>query len=254
MVRHSIIAVLLIVVLRLAIGWQLLYEGVWKLDTLGTPRPWTAAGYLKNAQGPFRDTFRSMSGDPDELDWLNYDVVATRWDSWSRDFKSHYGLSKNQSKEIDKLLNGAAGMLGDRAVYASNELAKLPAGIEDLNDASRVSEKIVWYDSEQKLLYVDGKRHLNEAEKNKLLALVRNKTDDDPKGGPGSDAPDDERNAFRDAVEQVYARQKRGIGFKEKLAGALEGNPDLLGNADWQRVGQKDEYKVKLARYEEAGG
>ena len=136
-------------------------------------------------------------------------------------------------------------------MYASNELAKLPAGIEDLNDASRVSEKIVWYDSEQKLLYVDGKRHLNEAEKKKLLALVRNKTDGDPQGGPGSDAPDDERKAFRDAVEQVYARQKRGIGFKEKLAGALEGNPDLLGNADWQRVGQKDEYKVKLARYEE---
>ena len=44
--RYSLAAIVLLVVLRLGIGWQLLYEGLWKVDTLDSPRPWSAAGYL----------------------------------------------------------------------------------------------------------------------------------------------------------------------------------------------------------------
>ena len=118
MTRNSIIAVVLIVILRLAIGWQLLYEGLWKLDTLDTPRPWTSAGYLKNSQGPMRNAFRSMAGDPNDLDWLNYDVVAKRWDDWAERFESSYGLSKEQASKLNKLLNGSYGMIDGRKVYA----------------------------------------------------------------------------------------------------------------------------------------
>ncbi len=244
MVRNSLTAAVFIVALRLAIGWQLFYEGIWKLDTQDTVRPWTAAGYLKNAQGPFRDLFRSMAGDPDELDWLDFDTVAARWDRWARDFRTHYRLSDRQAKKLDQLLNGAHGRLGDRPVYASDELDRLPEGIDDLNQAARVSEKIVWYDPEKKRLYVDGRRHLSAAEKQRLLDLVR---DED---APAAGAPEEQKAAFRAAVEKVDARQKRGIGFREKLAGALKGNPDLLGNEAWQRVGRKSEYQTRLARYE----
>ncbi len=238
MARNSFIAIVLLVILRLAIGWQLLYEGLWKLDTLDTPRPWTAAGYLKNAEGPMRDTFRGMAGDPDELDWLNYDVVAARWDNWAKRFEDNYGLSKKQSERLGKLLNGAHGSLDGRPVYASNPLEKLPETIENLNKDSRVSDSIVWYDPDRKMLYVDGKRHMTDAEKDRLLALV-------------NDGEDDDSKAFRKAVEEVFARQKRGIGYKEKLAGAVKGNPDLVGNEQWQRVGEKQEYTGQLARYEQ---
>ena len=51
----TIIICALLVGLRMFIGWQFLYEGMWKLDTLDSPRPWTSAGYLKNAQGRKRD-------------------------------------------------------------------------------------------------------------------------------------------------------------------------------------------------------
>ena len=44
--RMSLLAIVLIVLLRIAIGWQFLYEGIWKYDTLSTPTPWTAEGYL----------------------------------------------------------------------------------------------------------------------------------------------------------------------------------------------------------------
>ena len=52
--RYSLAAVILLVVLRVGIGWQLLYEGMWKINTLSTQTPWTSDGYLKSAQGPFR--------------------------------------------------------------------------------------------------------------------------------------------------------------------------------------------------------
>ncbi len=45
------IACVLLVTLRLFIGWQLAYEGFWKVSTLDTARPWTSEGYLKNARG-----------------------------------------------------------------------------------------------------------------------------------------------------------------------------------------------------------
>ncbi len=244
MKRNSIIAVVLIVVLRLAIGWQLLYEGLWKLDTLDTARPWTSAGYLKNSQGPMRDTFRSMAGDPDDLDWLNYDIVAKRWDDWGERFKSSYGLNKDQANKLDKLLNGAYGTVDGRKVYASDKgsLTKLPNEIADLNKASGVSSKVVWFDAEAQCLYVDGDQHLKDAERDKLLRLVQYNEDKTFK--------DDDNKSFHKAVDVVYTRQKRGLGFKEKLAGAVKGNPDLLGNDDWQRVGQKKQYQAQLARYE----
>ena len=67
----SFAAIVLLVALRIMIGWQFLYEGLWKIDTLDTPQPWTSAGYLKSAQGPMRDLFRGMTGDPDETRWLD---------------------------------------------------------------------------------------------------------------------------------------------------------------------------------------
>lgn len=249
MARNSLIAVILLVVLRLAIGWQLLYEGLWKLNTQDTARPWTSSGYLKNSEGPLRDTFRTMAGDPDDLDWLNYDIVAARWDDWAERFRSNYNLSEKQASSLNRILNGSAGKVGDRRVYASDELAQLPELPEPPEDdrewtdeekfakATGVSSKIAWYDPEKKLLYVDGVRHLTQSERDKLLRLVAEKDDD-------------VSNAYRKAVNTVYARQKRGIGYKEKLAGAVKGNPDLLGNEAWQRVGQKKEYEIQLARYQ----
>ncbi len=34
--RYSLTAVVLLVILRVGIGWQLLYEGLWKIDTLSS--------------------------------------------------------------------------------------------------------------------------------------------------------------------------------------------------------------------------
>ena len=67
--RGSMIA---ITVLRVLVGWHFFYEGLTKL----TAPSWTAAGYLKQARGPFGEMFRGIAADPNMLQ--NADLV-TMW-------------------------------------------------------------------------------------------------------------------------------------------------------------------------------
>ena len=232
--RYSLAAVILLVGLRLAIGWQLLYEGLWKIDTLKSPRPWTSAGYLKNSEGPLREVFRSMAGDPDELGWLNYDVVASRWENWAARFKTHYGLDERQALSIDRLLYGASEKLGDNFVFGES-LAALPEGVDKLN----VSPSVAWYDAKTKKLYVSAEKFLEPSEKAKIESLVKGRSDQEAK-------------EFVAAVDRLYERQKNGMGYLNQLKGAVKGNPELVGNAEWQRLGKLEQYQEQLALYETA--
>jgi uncharacterized membrane protein YphA (DoxX/SURF4 family) len=59
-----------LVVLRLAIGWHFLFEGLDKLETwFAGPREgrpvWSSAGYLRASTGPLAPVFRSLADDPD---------------------------------------------------------------------------------------------------------------------------------------------------------------------------------------------
>jgi thiosulfate dehydrogenase [quinone] large subunit len=67
--RGSMVA---ITVLRILVGWHFFYEGLTKL----TAPSWTAAGYLKQARGPFGEMFRGIAADPNML--ANADLV-TMW-------------------------------------------------------------------------------------------------------------------------------------------------------------------------------
>ena len=61
-----------ITVLRVFVGWHFLYEGIAKL----TSPSWSAAGYLKQARGPFADLFRWLASQPNLL--ANADLI-TMW-------------------------------------------------------------------------------------------------------------------------------------------------------------------------------
>ena len=61
----------LLILLRLAIGWHFLYEGLHKLHTLQvgeslTNRPFSSAGYFREAPGPLGKYFRQQLGDANE--------------------------------------------------------------------------------------------------------------------------------------------------------------------------------------------
>lgn len=231
--RLALSAVVLLVALRVAIGWQLLYEGLWKIGTLQTPSAWTSAGYLKNSQGPMRTTFRSLVGDPDELDWLNYEKVVHRWDDWANRFRSHYRLDERQQESLRRLLEGAHSVVRDRKVYVE-ALEKLPTGVEKLN----VSQNVIWFDADAGRLYVSAERYLKPSERARLESLVQGRDDA-------------EARQFLTAVRRIFERQKRGMGYRDRLRGALKGDPELVGNKDWQRVGKLEQYREQLRIYED---
>jgi len=65
-------ALIAITVMRVFVGWHFLYEGLAKL----TSPSWSAAGYMKQARGPFAEMFRSLSAQPNLL--ANADLI-TMW-------------------------------------------------------------------------------------------------------------------------------------------------------------------------------
>lgn len=241
--RLSILACTLVVLLRLSIGWQFLYEGLWKIDSLETSTPWTAEGYLKNASGPFRDVFRSLTGDPDDLSWLDYDAMAGRWDDWQKRFARHYRLSEQQQRRLDEMLNGPDDY---RAV-----LTELPAGVEIRGSLG----KAIRFDSESDRLIVPGDWHLLPAERDRLLAMAaiqENPETDEER------AANQQAREFHEAVKAVFARSSR-LGYKERLAATLKGDPQRAGvvlaehegTIDHKTPGDIDLYREELQRYKE---
>ncbi|MAR10981.1 MAG: hypothetical protein CL681_13630 [Blastopirellula sp.] len=239
--RTTALTVFLLVSLRIAIGWQLFYEGVWKIETQRTPTPWTAAGYLKNSSGPMRGTFRAMTGDPDDLDWLDVDKMANKWDAWQQRFASHYQLTDAQKAKLNSILNGPKE-------FQSDHLAALPEGV-DLSKVGVISysKRPSKSQPERTVLVVDGKRHLDGREYTRLLNMA-------PEAAVAEDTPEDVQ-AFREQLEKVYLRSSR-LSYKERLQASVRGNPDVAGitnkEGESQQMGNLEKYQHMLADYEKA--
>jgi uncharacterized membrane protein YphA (DoxX/SURF4 family) len=235
------VSITLIVLLRLSIGWQFLYEGLWKFNTLNTTTPWTAEGYLRNAQGPFRNTFRNMTGDPNDLDWLDKDKVTAKWDDWLNRFAAHYGADEKQQADLSKLLNGAK----DYRV----KLDALPEGVTFTKELA----KVVKFDAKSKQLICPGDWRMLAKEREALLALAKVE----------EDAPEAKRKsvqAYRDAVLALYNRatDRKSMSIKDRLAVAIIGNNAATDPAVTERTfalfgnAPRDVkvYQEKIAEYE----
>ncbi len=155
--RISFFAVLFLVLIRISIGWQFLYEGLWKYNSQSSAKPWTSKGYLLNAQGPFRERFRSLVDDPNEELWLDYDQVSGSWESWQKQFASHYQLDEAQKTRLDVLLNGEKNF--------EEPLEHLPDAVEfDGSLGSRIG-----YKPDTKMLYLKLPFEMKEPHWDRLL-------------------------------------------------------------------------------------
>ena len=240
------LACFLLVTLRLFIGWQFLYEGLWKLDAGQSASPWSAEGYLANSYGPFRHTFRQMVDDPNGLLWLNADHVSSRWDEFADRFSSHYNLSDDQKAKLRVLLDGAD-------TYTA-PVSKLPPKAEALfngkdrsGQARNIRNVLSLKDG---VLAVKGDEPLLPSEIAWLKGLVP--LDRDANGyynrpGKGDDIARDlkpdrvgassEEIAWFRAIERLETLQSRNLGYKRKLRAALGGDPDRVGvYGELQRV------------------
>ena len=251
--RYSIAAVICLVVLRVGIGWQLLYEGLWKIDTLSSSSPWTSDGYLKSSQGPMRNIFRAMTGDPNDQAWLDEDAVVARWDTWKHRFARHYGLDEKQVGRLNQLVDGssvyaatiatppntaavnsvssASGSAGTHP--PSSAPSALPPGVDF--KAARLDD-VISFDAKTKRLTIDGKAHMLPAEKQTLEDQV-------------ADGEGPEYDGYRKALNDAFTRASR-LSYKERLRAHLVGNPDNAGRIDG-RISQLQLYNDMLGRYEQ---
>lgn len=241
----SWLACWLLVLVRVAIGWHLMYEGLWKIQSQRTTTPWSAEGYLKNATGPLRGYFRSLTGDPNDLKWLDYDVMAAKWNDWQKRFAAHYFASGDSdanaaaNAKLEQLLHGQE-TFSVKLDALPEEVAR--AAKENVIIRARVAgedRKILWYDGEGKRLVVDGRLHLLPEEKKKAADL----------------APND--SVYQKALDDLFKQQSK-LSYQERLAAMLKGDPDRIGvlqtTADGaiieNRMGEIEHYKQKIDRYE----
>jgi uncharacterized membrane protein YphA (DoxX/SURF4 family) len=127
------ITAVLLIVLRLAIGWHFLFEGLQKLHSLGLgptaySKPFSSAGYFREATGPLGPLARWTIGDPDTraLGLLVVQplpegedpaadkpqkrmppLLARDWHDYVDRFVAHYGLDERQRKEAETKLRQA---------------------------------------------------------------------------------------------------------------------------------------------------
>jgi uncharacterized membrane protein YphA (DoxX/SURF4 family) len=126
-----------LILLRLAIGWHFLYEGLHKLHTLdlgptSTNRPFSSAGYFREAPGPFATFMRGQLGDPDAVavaeltvepvpageDVTKYPpqrrmptLIKQEWEDYVARFSAHYGLDERQRTSAQATLEQAESQI-----------------------------------------------------------------------------------------------------------------------------------------------
>lgn len=240
--KISWFAIALLVVLRISIGWHLFYEGLWKLSTQKTATPWTAEGYLKNSTGPLRSTFRKMTGDANDMKWLDYEGMSAKWDAWRDRFVAHYGADK---QKVDALLDGPG------TGYTANLELPSDFSFDEIAKSAGVAKDAIKYDANAKKLVVDAKLHLLPTEQAKLLDVL----DDDPRKSENKELFE----KIAKAINEVAKRASR-LSYRERLAAMLKGDPDRVGIVQKAKkegdpdvivtVGDVEFYKDLTQRYE----
>jgi len=251
--RVPCLAIVLIVLLRLSIGWQFLYEGMWKRDTLASADPWTSEGYLKNAQGPLRNYFRNMTGDPDDLKWLDYSEMSRRWYTWREHFISHYHLNETQQKILNQLLDGSASEDTPADQLPPTPVLRQPLTQLPPEVTPKKLGEIASYDAQRKELTTQGP--ILPSEEKALLSLVDVVRHDDgsyakrtdPMGTPTG--PDLE---FYKAVERLTF-QSRQLSYRHRLAAELRGNPENTGVAARKNERGSFDFVMGTVTTDEAG-
>ncbi|MEM1224095.1 MAG: DoxX family protein [Planctomycetota bacterium] len=91
----GLIAVVMLVILRLTIGWHFFSEGTEKYQA----GDWTAKPFFANAKGPLAGQFRSMVWDHDGALRLDRDRMLVAMASYRDRIAKHYGFDEAQSRQ-----------------------------------------------------------------------------------------------------------------------------------------------------------
>lgn len=95
-----------LILLRLVIGWHFLFEGLHKIHSLYTPRPFSSEIYFRESSGPMGKIMKDFLPDPDAelLAKLDIKAIDNDWGSAAKNFSSSYTLSPEQAKTVEETL------------------------------------------------------------------------------------------------------------------------------------------------------
>jgi uncharacterized membrane protein YphA (DoxX/SURF4 family) len=173
--RIPLLGVLFLVLLRLAIGWHFLVEGVNKVLSVYrgptvSSRPFSSVGFFREATGPLGPVFRSLIGDPDTeaLDLLTVrtraegedpandrsgqrmpPLLSERWWAYVHAFDKFYGLDTQQRQEVNARVDQAQAKVvrwleENRKTEATKKIKKsFPSG--DVEREESTAERIAEY-------------------------------------------------------------------------------------------------------------
>lgn len=99
----------MLVILRIAIGWHFLYQGLWKLDNPS----FTSAGFLSQAKGPWAERFHALIPDYYGHERLDRDKLFAKWDDFLARAKETYKLSEQQAAAASRVLEAKKGVAGE---------------------------------------------------------------------------------------------------------------------------------------------
>lgn len=130
--------------LRIAIGWHLAYEGLCKIDpywqTLmrqpaekenkGYADPFTAEGYLRASTGPLRNYFRDMIPDLHGLRKLSLETLREDWNNAVNNAVLDLGLRQEQIKAINERLADLLGRAGEHLERQKKKIDAYKADVE----------------------------------------------------------------------------------------------------------------------------
>jgi uncharacterized membrane protein YphA (DoxX/SURF4 family) len=105
----STLAVVVLVLLRIGIGWHFLHEGVWKADQ----PDFSAEPYLRQAKGPLANWYRDLIPDVYGERRLDVEQMRTYWAKRIDAAEAHFGYSTNQRKAAERALDARWKELDD---------------------------------------------------------------------------------------------------------------------------------------------
>ncbi len=120
----SLIAAVMLVLLRISVGWHFYSEGVEKRDA----GDWTAAPFFANAKGPFADHFRTMVWDADGRFRLNKVANLQSWAVFREQAISHYGFDAAQKRRAELTYDKTVEQYDWAMELAGNELQEFELG------------------------------------------------------------------------------------------------------------------------------
>lgn len=106
-----------LVLLRVAIGWHFLYQGIWKVQTPN----FSASGFLGQAKGPLAEHFYALVPDIDGRAHLDYEAQSAAMKKYAASFIERNKLNEAETAAAREALDIHEAALAD---YLTDEVKK----------------------------------------------------------------------------------------------------------------------------------